>query len=271
MHYRKFLNSYLKFTLTAISVFFFLSILSANLHAESILPDQAITDVACIANPVKKFAGVEMVLVTRNSMSQFWISRYEVTQELYESVMGINPSYFKGNMLPVEHVSWFNAVEFCNKLSIRGKLNPYYNIEKKKDDPGNGIYGNNWIVTINKNADGFRLPDSKEWEYAARAGSTGKYFWGDQMNGDYCWYSDNSGKKTHPVGTKIPNTYGIFDISGNVREWCFNFQHSPFGLFRLVRDGHYSLDEDEMQIDKSDFRSPQFDFGFIGIRLVKNK
>ena len=259
------------FAITVIIISFFSWISPVNLNADSQRPDASVIDVTGIANTVKNFASVEMVLITGARITDFWISRYEVTQELYESVMKINPSYFKGERLPVEHVSWFNAVEFCNKLSIKSGFKPCYSIDKNSNDTENGIYRNNWIVTINKEADGFRLPESEEWEYAARAGSTGKYFWGDEMNGDYCWYSNNSDKKTHPVGTKRPNLYGIFDIIGNVREWCNNSKYSSYGLSRLVRDGHYSLDEDDMQLDKSDFRSPQLDFGFIGIRLVKNK
>ncbi len=270
MYYRKFFNRYL-LVIPAITALMVLCISSVNLYAEDFHSEGNMIEVAGYSYAVKNFAGVEMVLITGAKFADFWIGRYEVTQELYESVMKTNPSYFKGNLLPVEHVSWFNAVEFCNKLSIKSGFKPYYKIEKKPDDPENGIYSNNLDVDVIKNADGFRLPESEEWEYAARAGSTGKYYWGDKMNGDYCWYSDNSDKKTHPVGTRKPNRFGIFDIIGNVREWCYNFKTSAYGLSRLVRDGHYSLDEDDLQLDKSDFRSPQLDFGFIGIRLVKNK
>ncbi len=221
--------------------------------------------------PVKVFAGVAMVLINGPGDSSFWISRYEVTQELYKSVTGTNPSYFKGARLPVEQVSWFNAVEFCNKLSIKSGFAVYYNIDKRKDDPENKNSGIRWTVTINRDADGFRLPASDEWEYAARAGSRDRYFWGDEMKDKYCWYEKNSGSSTHPAGTKKPNTYGIYDICGNVSEWCFDWHPLYSGLYRIIRDGHYSLDAEQMKIDQLYNRAPHLEFGFTGIRLVKNR
>lgn len=223
------------------------------------------------SNPVRLFAGIEMVLVTHGSLMPFWISRCEVTQELYKSVMETNPSYFKGDRLPVEQVSWYNAVEFCNRLSIKAGYKPYYNIDRKKNYYEDILGGNKQAVTINADTDGFRLPASAEWECAAHGGSSGKYFWGDLMNGDYCWYGDNSGGTTHPVGTRKPNLFGIYDITGNVREWCFDLDILSPGLNRMVRDGHYSLSADEMQLDKADYHAPNLEFGFIGIRLIKNK
>lgn len=240
-------------------------------YAEKIQPTVSLTADSGEKISVKKFADVEMVLITGVNTPDFWISRYEVSQELYQSVTGTNPSYFKGDKNPVEQVSWFNAVEFCNRLSEIAGFAPYYTIDKKRDDPENVNSGIRWTVTINNNADGFRLPTSEEWEYAARGGSSGKYFWGDEMNGEYCWYSGNSGDKTHPSGTKKPNAAGIFDICGNVQEWCFDWNQSFIGLYRVVRDGHFRQDEKDMQTGKIDYRSPQFEFGFTGIRLVKNK
>ncbi|HPJ35789.1 MAG TPA: SUMF1/EgtB/PvdO family nonheme iron enzyme, partial [Spirochaetota bacterium] len=104
----------------------------------------------------EKFGEVEMVLVSGKEVKAFWIGKYEVTQKLYESVMGDNPSYFKGARLPVEQVSWFNAVEFCNRLSVMTGLKQYYNIDKNRDDPENRNSGTRWTVTVNGDADGFR-------------------------------------------------------------------------------------------------------------------
>ncbi len=222
------------------------------------------------ASALIEIAGIEMVLITGSGIKSFWIGKYEVTQELYESVMNKNPSYFKGNRLPVEQVSWFNAVEFCNRLSVRAGLRQYYTIDKNRDDPENTNSGTRWGVTINSEADGFRLPTLVEWGVAARGGSNGKYFWGDEMNGDYCWYRDNSGGKTHPVGTRKPNYAGVYDISGNVSEWCFDWHPLYNGLNRVVRDGHCNMDADYMSPDIIDYRVPHFEFGFIGIRLARN-
>jgi len=121
----------------------------------------------------------------------FYMGQYEVTQAQYESVMGSNPSYFKGENNPVEEVSWEEAVAFCKKLSSR---------ENKT----------------------YRLPTEAEWEYACRAGSTTKYCFGDSESqlGDYAWNDKNSNFSTHPVGQKQQNNWGLYDMHGNVYEWC---------------------------------------------------
>ncbi len=272
MQHGKIINKYRTFNCIIImSVLLALCIMPCSLHAENSETEKIPPGKGDVMATAANFTGIDMVLVPAGNLYKFWISRCEVTQFIYQSVMGNNPSYFKGESLPVEQVSWFNAVEFCNRLSARGGFNSYYNINKKKNDPENKNNGIRWTVTENNNADGFRLPTSAEWEYAARSGSSGKYFWGDKISGDYCWYKDNSGERTHPVGSKKPNAYGLFDMVGNVREWCFEWHPSFKGLNRVVRDGHYSLDPEDMRIDKSDSYPPHFEFGFIGIRLVKNK
>ncbi len=220
---------------------------------------------------LKNFCGIEMVLVPDGSLQGFWISRYEVTQEIYETVMGYNPSYFRGKDLPIEQVSWFQAVEFCNSLSKKAGFSPYYTINRKRDDPENKNMRIRWSVTVNREADGFRLPCSDEWEYAARAGSSADYFWGDAFDESYCWYSGNSGNTTHAVGTRKPNTWGIYDMCGNVREWCFEWHPEHYGFNRIVRDGQYSLEKNDLMVGLVDYQSPQYEFGFIGIRLARNR
>ena len=125
------------------------------------------------------------------TLSSFSIGRYEVTQEEWEAVMGSNPSNFKGKKLPVEQVSWDDCQTFIRKLNqMTGKH--------------------------------FRLPTEAEWEYAARGGNKSrgyKYAGGDNL-GSVAWYTDNSGNKTHEVGKKQPNELGLYDLSGNVWEWC---------------------------------------------------
>lgn len=136
----------------------------------------------------------------------FHIGTTEVTQELYEAVMGDNPSSHSScATCPVVSVDWYDAVKFCNALSKLEGLKPAYSIS-----------GDN--VTRNQGASGYRLPTEAEWEYAARAGETHPYAGSDDVDA-VAWYSGNSSGKTHPVATKAPNAWGLYDMSGNVFEW----------------------------------------------------
>ena len=128
----------------------------------------------------------------------FYLGTYPVTQREWKAVMGENPSAFKGNDLPVERVSWNDVQEFIKKLNQK------------------------------EGADMYRLPSEAEWEYACRAGTTTWYSFGDDESklGDYAWYDSNSGRKTHPVGQKMPNPWGLYGMHGNVWEWVQDLYHS---------------------------------------------
>ena len=139
----------------------------------------------------------------------FYLGRCQVTQGQYKTIMGYRPSLFKGSdELPVENVSWLQAVEFCNRLSEKESQTPYYRID---DTEVTALGG-----------DGYRLPTEAEWEYSCRAGTSTFYPFGDDpgMLGEYAWYSENSANKTHAVGQKKPNAWGLHDMLGNVWEWC---------------------------------------------------
>ena len=147
----------------------------------------------------------------------FYLGVHEVTQGQYQAVMGQNPSQFRGSDdLPVEGVSWLDAVRFCNKLSEREGLKPYYRIGGD-------------AVTI-AGGDGYRLPTEAEWEYACRAGTTTRFSFGDDESAldQYAWYSANSKDQTHPVGEKQPNAFGLYDMQGNVFEWCWDGYHADY-------------------------------------------
>ncbi|MEK3868883.1 MULTISPECIES: formylglycine-generating enzyme family protein [unclassified Paenibacillus] len=196
-------------------------------------------------------------------LSDFYIGKYEVTQKEWVEVMGSNPSQFIGDNMPVEMVSWYDAVEYCNKRSIKEGLVPYYNIDKNKKDPNNlSDYDHiKWTITINAGANGYRLPTEAEWEYAAGGGQISKSYtysgsnnadeaawnWrnaGDQyLSGDWNWpIIENNNSKTKAVGGKKPNELGLYDMSGNVREWCWDWygddlDYSSGGSYRVVKGG----------------------------------
>jgi formylglycine-generating enzyme required for sulfatase activity len=170
--------------------------------------------------------GIEMVLVPAGSfmmgsntgdddekpahnvgIAGFYMDRYEITQKAYESLMGTNPSKFKDPQKPVERASWLSAIKYCNMRSIKEGLQPCYNLQ---------------TAECNFSAKGYRLPTEAEWEYACRAGTTGDFSFGDNPTelAANAWLKSNSGQSTHPVGQKPPNRWGLYDMYGNVAEWC---------------------------------------------------
>ena len=185
------------------------------------------------------------------TLSSFYLCKYEVTQALWRAVMGDNPSSFKGDNLPVEQVSWYDCQTFISRL--------------------NNLTGKN-----------FRLPTEAEWEYAARGGnrSRGYKYSGSNALSDVAWYEDNSGHKTHPVGSKSPNELGLYDMSGNVWEWCSDWtgtysstaQTHPTGPSggsrRVNRGGSWYSGARLCRSSIRDSHEPVYFGGGLGLRLA---
>ncbi len=186
----------------------------------------------------------------------FYLSATEVTQAQYQTVMGANRSNFKGADLPVEQVSWFDAVQFCNKLSAREGLKPAYRIS------GSDV---TWDVA----APGYRLPTEAEWEYACRAGTTTAYNTGDGDAdlGRAAWYNANSGNKTHPVGKKTANAWGLYDMHGNVWEWCWDLTG---GSDRVPRGGSWDDVAGDCRSADRGGCDPSYAYGNLGFRVARS-
>jgi formylglycine-generating enzyme required for sulfatase activity len=226
------------------------------------------------------------------TVSSFYMGKYEVTQKEYKEVMGENPSYFIGNNLPVERVSWYEAIVFCNKLSIKEGLNPAYSINGKtnpadwgKIPTSNNKEWNDYVMIVD-GSDGYRLPTGAQWEYACRAGTTTMYNTGAVISDNTGWYEVNSEHKTHEVGQKPANAWGLYDMHGNVYEWCWDWcwngyndysreaQTNPmgpnWGNLREARGGSWNYASVYMRSACQVANYPDYKLSDLGFRLVRN-
>lgn len=204
----------------------------------------------------------------------------EVTQEIYEIVMGENPSYCKGDTKPpaegelqekrpVENVSFYDAIYFCNKLSTMFGLAPVYSVDGITDvTKWNYVphkeYELEGKIEQNLNANGYRLPTVEEWQYAAKGGKDFDYAGSNNID-EVAWYYNNSNKKTHEVGKKKVNGYGLFDMSGNVEEWCWD---SGYDGSRVSCGGCWDGRAGYSEVDHENYNGPKYQYSNIGIRIV---
>lgn len=208
---------------------------------------------------------VHQVQISRNLI----VSQFEINQFYYFQVTGQNPSIRKDNRLPVDSITWIDAVNFCNQLSLLQGLTPSYIISGDKAK---------WDTTSN----GWRLPTEAEWEYLCRAGETYDYSGSPDLNNDG-WYNLNSGLHSYPSGLKLPNAFKLYDMHGNVWEWCWDFYDSKYysqsplvnptgpssGTRHVARGGSYGDGNSLARASNRYFP----DDGTIrtGIRIVRNK
>jgi formylglycine-generating enzyme required for sulfatase activity len=193
----------------------------------------------------------------------FWMGKYEVTQREYEALMGDNPSGFPGDPnRPVEQITWSQAAAYCVRLTA---------LEKAAGRLPPGFF--------------YRLPTEAEFEYASRAGSTNRFSFGDDLDysqlADYAWYDKNSGGATHPVGQKKPNAFGLYDMHGNVWEWCFDWYMDPYpggaiidphgpgvGRARVFRGGGWDYFGSSCRSAYRNNVAPENSRNFLGFRVV---
>lgn len=192
-------------------------------------------------------------------INPFLLAKFPVTQELYFHVTNEEPSTIKGNRHPVESVTWKDAVSFCNKLSIQSGLNPCYEIKEEKEE-----------ITFDITANGFRLPTEAEWEYACKAGTAGIRY-GDINS--VAWFKDNSSMTTHIVGQKEPNAWGLYDMLGNVWEWCSDiYDETVYGSYRIFRGGGWADEERSVMATTRRRSHPlKFKIDDLGFRIARNQ
>lgn len=189
-------------------------------------------------------------------LASYRLAVFPVTQGCYAQVTGWRPSSAHGDRLPVERVSWWDVVAFCNALSLLEGLVPAYRLQADTE-------GVEWYPS----ADGYRLPTEAEWEYACRAGTTtARYGRLDAI----AWYRGNSQERSHKVGGKQPNAWGLYDMLGNVWEWCWDlYDPEVYGTYRVLRGGGWFDEPWSCRASVRRRSHPTFQIDDVGFRLAR--
>ncbi len=217
-------------------------------------------------------------------LNAFYMAEFTVTQELYLAIMDKNPSSFKGEKNPVEEVSWYDALAFCERLNLLLEIDkPFYAIDREKiDEQNKNTYDKlKWTVTWNAHGRGFRLPTEAEWEYAARgAGVDNTEYAGSNVLEHVAWFDKNNDYETKPVGLKFPNALGLSDMSGNVWEWCWDWHATYYaknmnnpigpqsGMGRIIRGGSWRNNAGGGRVAYRYGEGPRYADYYLGFRLV---
>ncbi|MEV6124005.1 SUMF1/EgtB/PvdO family nonheme iron enzyme [Streptomyces sp. NPDC052077] len=190
-------------------------------------------------------------------LAPYRLAAFPVTQELYARVTGERPSAAQGEHFPVESVSWWDAVRFCNALSRQEGFTPAYRL--RADGEG---------VEWDGSADGYRLPTEAEWEHACRAGTTGPHY---APLDEIAWYRGNSREGIHPVGAKRPNPWGLHDMLGNVWDWCWDvYDAEVYGSYRVLRGGGWFDEHWSCRASARRRSHPTFQVDDVGFRLARS-
>ncbi|GIF65922.1 hypothetical protein Ais01nite_39570 [Asanoa ishikariensis] len=189
------------------------------------------------------------------AVEAFHLGAFPVTQAEYAAVTGDRPSAATGDRLPVETVSWLDAVRYCNLRSVAEDLTPAYAIAGEDVD---------W----DRSADGYRLPTEAEWEHACRAGTTGpRYGPLDEI----AWYRGNSGERIHEVGSREPNAWGLHDMLGNVWDWCWDiYDAEVYGTYRVLRGGGWCDEHWSCRASVRRRSHPTFRVEDLGFRVARS-
>ncbi|MEM9723377.1 MAG: formylglycine-generating enzyme family protein [Bacteroidota bacterium] len=192
------------------------------------------------------------------SIDNFLLAKFPVTQKLYSKVMRKAPSFFNGENLPVETVTWKDAAMFCNELSLKIGLDTCYEVTRVDGQ-----------ITFNRSQSGFRLPLESEWQYACQANEP-KIRYGELNR--IAWYKENSENKTQEVGLKEPNKWGLYDMLGNVWEWCSDiYDAEMYKTYRVFRGGGWSDDaRSVMATTRRRSHPTKFQIEDLGFRIAKN-